>query len=159
MANNAPKQGAHLSDSTEQREAELAMISAASTALGVTLFPERVDLPGGAYVAVDGVGRDPLTYVEAFARQGILKGGQVQKIKGDTLKLSLLRHAHPQARCVLVFASPEAARTATTGWIGEAGATFGIEVLVVQLDDALRARLIAAQARQVMVNPTAESES
>lgn len=147
----------HVSDSSEQRAAEAVMLALAGEQLGVTLAPRRVYLPGRSYVDVDGVADEPLTFVEAFARQGAAKGGQVHKLKGDTLKLVMLRQSHPHARLVLLFASAEAAAKVRTGWLGEAVTTFGIEVLVVDVGDEMRAALKAAQARQIMVNPTADT--
>lgn len=38
---------------------------------------------------VDGVSAEPPVFVEVFAHQGPLKGGQRHKIAGDVLKLSV----------------------------------------------------------------------
>jgi hypothetical protein len=38
-------------------------------------------------------------------------------------------------------------------WLGEALGTWGIEVFIADLDDAMRAGVRDAQVRQVMVNP------
>jgi hypothetical protein len=136
----------HVSDSSEQRAAEAVMLAIAGEQLGMALAPRRVHLPRGSYVDVDGVADSPLTFVEAFARQGVAKGGQVHKLKGDTLKLVMLRQSHPDARLVLLVGSEQAAAKVRTGWLGEAVSTFGIEVLVVDVGDELRTALLAAPA-------------
>jgi hypothetical protein len=73
------------------------------------LAPERVHLTDGGYVAVDGVSRDPLIFVEAFAHQGKLKGSQPDKVACDALKLAMLGAQHPGARLILLFADVAAA--------------------------------------------------
>src|SRR5215211_2853000 len=110
----------HQSDSTEQRSAEVQILIEASKQLGVEVAPERVHLPGGTYVDVDGTTEGRSIFVEIFAHLGACKGGQVHKVKGDVLKLATLRRHYPEARVALVFADEAAARCARTGWIGEA---------------------------------------
>lgn len=93
-------------------------------------------------------------FVEVFAHQGPLKGGQRHKIAGDVLKLVTLGKARPAARLVLAFADEDAAKQVKNkGWLAEAVVTWGIEVLVIDLPDDVREGLRGAQRRQVMVNP------
>jgi hypothetical protein len=54
-----------------------------------------VRLSGGAYVDVDGVAADSSAFVEVFAHQGTLKGGQKHKVANDALKLITLGREHP----------------------------------------------------------------
>ena len=147
----------HPSDSSEQRGAEVQILAAASRLLGVEVTPERVHLSNGAYVDVDGADEQRSVFIEIFAHLGACKGGQVHKVKGDVLKLATLRRCHSEARVVLVFADEAAAGCARTGWLGEAAETFGVEVMVVDLPEGVRAALRQAQDRQRMVNPPADS--
>ena len=139
------------------------MLAAASAHFGIALTSRRVHLPQGAYVDVDGVADDtgtgaPAVFVEAFARQGALKGGQLHKVQGDVLKLELLARAFPGARLGLVFGDPVVASRVASGWLGEAVATFGIEIVVAELPAGVRSGLVDAQARQVMLNPPATQD-
>jgi hypothetical protein len=145
---------AHPSDSSVQRLAESAILAAVSARLGVTLAPRTLELPGGSRVDVDGAAADDSVFVEAFARHGALKGGQQKKVCQDALKLITLARVHPHARLVIAFADLEAAAYASRDtWVAEALATWGVEVVVVDLDEELRDRIRAAQLRQVMLNP------
>lgn len=136
------------------------MLDAVGQQVGATVIPARVDFPGGSYANVDGVSEDPLVFVEVFAHQGPLKGGQRHKIAGDVLKLVTLGRAYPAARLVLALASHETARQVTNrGWLAEAVRTWGVEVVVVDLREDILQGLREAQARQVMVNPPPEAST
>ena len=117
----------HPSDSAEQRDAEARILAAVGKKLGdVDVKPKRVDLPGGTFVAVDGVAEEPSTFVEVYAHLGPLRGGQVHKVAQDTLKLVTLGRAHPDAHLVLAFADKDAAAHVTgSGWLAEAVETWG----------------------------------
>jgi hypothetical protein len=150
-------QTSHVSDSAIQREAEKVILERASHLLGVTLAPRSLSLPGGARVDVDGASADLSVLLEVFARQGMLKGGQQKKVCQDALKLITLGRLHPRARLLLVFADDQAAAYATTRtWVAEALATWGVEVIVVDVGEELRAQIRQAQQRQIMVNPSAD---
>jgi hypothetical protein len=142
-----------LSDSAVQREAEPIILARAAALLGVrSLAPGRFPLANGVEVHVDGVSPDGRVFIEAYARQGPLKGAQLKKIGQDILKLSLVRRtAETEVRTVIVLASEEA-KQSIRGWLRHATEVLGIEIVVVEISDALRAGIKAAQARQVMVN-------
>ena len=145
---------AHQSDSTEQRDAEAIILAALSETLGQALTPTRVTLPGGAKVEVDGAASDPPVFVEVFAHQGRLRGGQFHKVSTDALKLITVREATPGARLILAFADEAAARPMLgTSWRAEALRLWNIEVVVVDIDDETRRSITEAQVRQRMVNP------
>jgi hypothetical protein len=149
---------AHLSDSSAQVDAEPLILAAVSARVGVPLAPRRLTLPGGATADVDGAADDESVLVEVFARQGALKGGQRGKIARDTLKLITLGRHRPGARLILALVDEAAARPLTAkGWLAEALVTWNVEVLVVDLDDAVREGIRAAQVRQVMVNTQTSS--
>lgn len=144
----------HLSDSSEQRSAEPLIRQAVSVAVGVELMPKSLRLDGGARVDVDGVAQDESVFVEIFAHQGRLKGAQFHKVARDALKLITLGRGRPKSRLILAFGDAAAAASVSAGsWLAEALRTWGIEVLVVNLDTDVRAGLLSAQARQIMVNP------
>jgi len=81
----------HLSDSSVQRRAEATFIAALADSLGLVLLasPGRISLAGDVWVEVDARSPDSSVFVEAYARQGSLKGAQVKK--QDILKLALLQ--------------------------------------------------------------------
>jgi hypothetical protein len=145
---------AHQSDSAAQREAESLIRDQLAQTLGVELDPRSVELGKKATVQVDGCAADESVFVEIFAHQGPLKGGQRHKVKGDALKLISLAKGRPSARLILAFGDEEAARYALDkSWVAETIRLSGIEVFVVELEPGARNGLRAAQARQVMVNP------
>ena len=145
----------HLSDSSVQQKAEGAIVNALVEQLHFQgpLKPKRVAALGGCYVQLDACSDDESILVEAYARQGRLKGAQIKKISQDILKLALLKRDARlcDSRALIVFASDEA-RDSITGWIRSAAEQFGVELLVVDIPDALRDEIRSAQARQVMVN-------
>jgi hypothetical protein len=144
---------AHRSDSLEQREAEALIRAKVGEHVGVALSPAAVEIEGGGVVQVDGASPDESVLVEIFARQGLLKGGQRHKVATDAFKLITLRRTRPSARLVLAFADEQAAAFATKGsWQSTALAAWGIEVVVVELEEKMRGSLLAAQLRQEMVN-------
>jgi hypothetical protein len=104
-------------------------------------------------VRPDGVSADESVFVEVFAHLGKLKGGQRHKVSTDALKLLAIRGVHPQARLILAFAD-EVAACSVSGWRAEILKTNAIEICVVKLSAANRAKIEAAQARQRMVNPS-----
>jgi len=144
----------HQSSSHEQQSAEAVILSALSVKLGTVVAPRSLYLPGGAQVDVDGVADEPLTFVEVFAHQGALKGGQIHKVSTDALKLVTLGRAFPTSRLILAFADEAATRTLLgRGWKAEALRTWQVEVFVAEVDEEVRAGLRDAQLRQRMVNP------
>lgn len=148
----------HQSSSAEQQSAEAVILAALSVQLGTSVCARKVDLPGGASMNVDGVADEPLTFVEVFAHQGQLKGGQHHKVSTDALKLVTLGRVYPQARLILAFGDQAATSTLSGGgWKAEALRTWGIEVFVADIDEDVRAGLRDAQVRQRMVNPPAET--
>jgi hypothetical protein len=147
---------AYDSDSTVQREAEPLILAAVSQLVGQALSPKLVEFESGARVQVDGVDADESVFVEVFAHQGALKGGQQKKVSNDALKLITLGRSRPGARLIIAFADEAAAAYASKGtWVSQALATWGVEVVVVHPDQAIRDGISAAQVRQQMVNPEA----
>lgn len=150
----------HQSDSAVQQGAERAILDALAVELGVDLpSAGPLSLSGGVRIQLDAMTEDKTVAVEAYARQGKLKGGQLKKIAQDVLKLALLRREEPYAdtRLIIVFASEEA-RSSITGWLKHAAEVFEVELHVVELHPGLRADIEAVQQKQKMVNvPLAEA--
>ncbi len=146
----------HASDSSVQIAAEATILAALSKVIG-TPFIQGVTLPiGAAHVRPDGVAADESVFVEVFAHIGKLKGGQRHKVSTDALKLLAIRETRPNARLILAFAD-DAAAASVSGWRAETLRANGIEIHIVSLSAEDRAKIEAAQARQKMVNPPAES--
>jgi hypothetical protein len=137
-------------DSSVQREAETVMLAAFAEHLNVRLEARRIRLSGGDYVDVDGVSDHPRILVEAWAHQGPPKSAQRNKVLADAFKLAYLeRELGPPVRLVLLFSDAEAARQFRgRSWYASAIRQIGIEIALVELPEALRARVQDAQRRQ-----------
>ena len=145
----------HPSASDDQQRAEGIILSALAARLGVALAPRSLFLEGGSRVDVDGVAADDSVFVEVYAHQGRLRGGQFHKVARDALKLITLNRCGHDARLILVLGDDEAVACVTAkSWLSEALRVWGIEVLPAEMDDPMREALRGAQARQVMVNPS-----
>ncbi len=146
----------HQSDSSAQRNAEHLIREEVATRVEIELKARSVEFASGAVVNVDGVADDESVFVEIFAHHGPLKGGQRHKIATDALKLITIGRSRPAAKLIIAFADDEAAAYAAKGtWLSEALITWNIDVLVVDIDPAVRDGIRAAQVRQVMINPSA----
>jgi hypothetical protein len=147
----------HVSDSADQRAAELVAIEALSLLPEVgKLVPSQLELVPGVFVHVDGysVG-PPVVLAEVFANQGPLKGGQRHKLMSDALKLVAVsrRLFEGKAKGMLVLTDEVAADSLRRGWRGEALQALGVEVRTVAIPEELAARVRQAQLRQRMTNP------
>lgn len=139
----------HASDSAEQRSAERAIIAAVAKQLNVELTPARIAI-GDAHVEIDGVSAGHTVLVEAYARIGALRGAQPRKLAADAFKIAWAGRRLGSTRLVLALADEAAARYLQRSgtWFAAALRDTGVEVLVAELDDELRAAVLAAQARQ-----------
>lgn len=145
----------HLSDSSEQREAEGHMLRLLEEKLNLS-FDLNAILPVSVGVQPDAIDLLNKTVVEVYARVGAVKGAQCHKIKGDVLKLALIgTELGADWRKIMCFASDNAAGYVQgKSWAAEAAKVFGIEVHVVALPSDQQAKVLAAQTRQRMVNPS-----
>lgn len=143
----------HKSDSSEQQATEAYLIKTLAQDLGLTFDSEKwAELPSG--VQPDAVDPENKVVVEAYARIGALKGGQLHKVKGDILKLMYIDEKLGGGwRKIMVFADASAASYLLgKSWVAEAVRFFGIEVYVKELSKDQRDLVRAAQERQKMVN-------
>lgn len=150
------------SSSAVQLDAEPVMLEWLGERCGMPFVNERITLPSGATVQVDGVARvdgQIAAIAEVFARVTKLKAGQKHKLAKDVLKLSLVRSAvAPDARLILLVASSDvAAWLRGKGWIADALDQHGVEVETAEITDELRSSILTAQAQQVMTAPEAVS--
>lgn len=143
----------HRSDSTVQSNAEALIREKLARQLGKRLASKMLRLGGEAAVQVDAVALDESVLAEIFAHQGPLKGGQRRKIASDALKLITLGRDRPDAQLILAFADEQVAAYACgDGWLAQALAAWDVAVIVVDLNEADREELRAAQLAQEMRN-------
>ena len=137
-------------DSAVQRHAETIALQALASQLGFALKPERIYLPAGSHVEVDGVSHDPAMLVEVWAHQGTLKPAQRNKVLSDALKLQYLGSVlDGDYRLVLCLTDASAAAPFLgRSWYSGALQRARIEVEVVEIPEELRASIRKAQARQ-----------
>jgi hypothetical protein len=143
---------AHRSTAAAQIAVEAPILAALGETLGRPLRQGVVIHIDDVEVRPDGVDDQRSIFVEVFAHVGSLKGGQRHKPSTDALKLILIRDIYPQARLILAFADQRAARS-IAGWKAKALKRHGIETVIVDVGQAERAKIEAAQAEQRMVNP------
>ena len=151
----------HVSDSLEQREAEVAVLTQVNKERGYSLAGDAVPVGDGVVVRVDGIDRERRVMCEVYSRIGRLKGSQPHKIASDMLKLALAeRELGGKWLKLICFADSEAAKCVQgKSWLAVAALRMGFEVIVVELPSAIKERLLSAQRRQVMVNPSGASDA
>jgi len=138
--------------SHEQREAERVLLDLLGERLGLRLDPARITIPSGARVEIDGTDSARSVLVECWAHQGPPKAAQKHKVLSDALKLTwIATTVYPRPRLILCMSDPAAAAPFSVGarsWASQALADLGVEVAVVELPEATRAAILAAQHRQ-----------
>ncbi|MFH1865362.1 MAG: hypothetical protein ABIK85_05705 [Candidatus Eisenbacteria bacterium] len=137
----------HPSTSAEQQTAEALIRSALSRQLAVSFSAPPASLAG---LKLDAFATGPPpVLVEIFARVGKSKSGQMRKLSRDMAKLLLAERRLAKAcRKVLAVIDPDAVAHFENGWDGEFAKTFGIELVVVAVDEGVRSGILAAQKRQ-----------
>ena len=141
---------AHPSDSLAQRDAEVIIIAALSAKLGVPLAKSSIPTGNGGRVELDGASKDFSILVEAYAHQGMLRGGQPKKLATDALKLTWIGRLVGATRLILAVADEqvEAHLRRPKAWLTQALIDLDVEVVRVELDDATAAALRTAQTVQ-----------
>jgi hypothetical protein len=144
----------HPSDSSAQKTAEAAVLSALEACLGFPVKGARVALGDGCFVNVDGINQEKRFACEVFSRIGKLQAAQVEKVASDVLKLSLLEAVLGGAwRKAICFVDEGAANVLRNrSWLARAAQHASVEVFVLRLPGELHQLVLAAQARQIMVN-------
>lgn len=137
--------------SREQRAAESVMLAALGDTLGVTLSPRRLEHPSGARVEVDGADTNVTVLVECWAHQGPAKVAQKYKLVNDAAKLHWIAGSlsPPPQRLILCVSDEDAVRHLRgRSWQGQAIASMGVEIHVVELPDEVVSSIAEAQRRQ-----------
>ncbi|MDP3983876.1 MAG: hypothetical protein Q8Q52_02570, partial [Acidimicrobiia bacterium] len=100
---------------------------------------------------VDGFSASPPVLVEVWAHIGVPKSAQKHKVLADALKLVWIdrRYLASRSRKVILFAdAAAAAHFQGRSWMAAALRDLGIELLVEELPQETRQRVLAAQQRQ-----------
>lgn len=144
------EKGRAAGDSSEQRQAELLLISRLGEHLGVKLAKRRFPLPDGGWLEIDGACECPMVLCEAWAHHGKPKSAQKNKVMADAMKLLFAsRLCSGDARLILVFGDEEAAsHFKGKSWMSQVLHANGIEVQVMDLPEETRGVIRAAQKRQ-----------
>ena len=145
----------HASDSAVQRAAECSVRELIQVVVDCSLAPETLDLGAGVKINIDGISRDKRILCEIYSRIGRLKSAQSDKVAADMLKLMLAEKALGGPwRKIICLADADAAKSFQgRTWLGAAVRGFGFELHVVDVPPDVRSGLLAAQAKQIMVNP------
>ena len=145
----------HDSDSYVQSRVEGVILRKLSRQEGLSLAAETLRLQGGATVKIDGVDRNARALCEVYAHVGRTRGGQPAKIAKDILKLVAAEKSLGKSwRKIICFSDKHAAACLQgESWLTEVARDLGVEVIVIKLTAKTTASILAAQARQVMVNP------
>ena len=136
--------------SHEQQAAESVMLAILGDALGVTLSPRRLEHSSGARVEVDGADASLTVLVECWAHQGTAKVAQKYKLVNDATKLHWIAGAlSPPPRLILCVSDDAAVRHLRgKSWQGQAIASLGVEIHVVELPAGIVSSIAEAQKRQ-----------
>jgi hypothetical protein len=128
------------------------MLDALGDTLGLRFEPWTYIHESGVSVNVDGADAGGTVLVECWAHQGTPKGGQLNKPILDAFKLMwLANNLDPRPRLVLCLSDEQAARPFSTAksWRAQALRDGGVEVIVVNLPEAVTDVIRSAQTRQV----------
>jgi hypothetical protein len=137
-------------DSTAQRDCETVMIRLVSESLGVALTKAKVALPGGCFAEVDGRSEGGTILCEVWAHHGAPKSAQKAKVMTDAAKLFVAGRAIGENVKKFIVLADQAAAGWFKGksWMAQALREMGVEIIVVDLPEAVRASVLAAQKRQ-----------
>ena len=145
------------SSSIEQMQAEDIIFALTEKMLGATLEKnKKIFLADNAftYIQPDFYSEESLIVGEIFAHIGKPKKAQDNKIANDVLKMLLLEKITGQHYRKIIVVCDEAEKKKLEGLsaLAESIRQFGIEVLMVHIEDDLRTQLLEAQNRQKMTN-------
>ena len=147
----------HVSDSSEQRTAEVVILETTNEDLGLSLVPKQMGLKDGTVVQIDGVDEENRVLCEIYSHIGVLKGSQPDKVAADLLKMMLVGADKGDDgdtwRKLFCFGDEDAsAKLKGRSWLALAARQFGIEILTIELPKDLQGSVKSAQARQEMTN-------
>jgi len=137
----------HPSDSSEQCAAEAEILAALEKHLGVRFdgrpeIAQSMDLDGYAESTT------PIC-VETWAHQGMAKSAQKAKVMKDMCKLLLVEKLMGKhCRKIVAVCDANALIFLQNSWQGRFADEFGIERIVVEVDETTREKVRKAQTRQ-----------
>lgn len=145
------------SSSVEQMQAEDIIFALTEKMLGVILEKnKKIFLADNAftYIQPDFYSEESLIVGEIFAHIGKPKKAQDNKIANDVLKMLLLEKITGQQYRKIIVVCDEAEKKKLEGLsaLAESIRQFGIEIMMVHIEDDLRTQLLEAQNRQKMTN-------
>ena len=145
------------SSSVEQMQAEDIIFALTEKMLGATLEKnKKIFLADNAftYIQPDFYSAENLIVGEIFAHIGKPKKAQDNKIANDVLKMLLLEKITGQQYRKIIVVCDEAEKKKLEGLsaLAESIRQFGIEIMMVHIEDDLRTQLLEAQNRQKMTN-------
>ena len=144
----------HPSSSVVQQEAEAVLLSALARKLGCNLEPHSIRLNDKSSIQIDGFSADGRVLCEVYAHVGTLRGGQLDKVATDILKLNLASGRKGGIwRKILLFADQQACKMLKgSSWLAEACKDSHVEIEVADITEQTRQKIKAVQKRQKMVN-------
>lgn len=145
------------SNSEEQQYAENIIFAEIEKALGIKLAKnqkiylndKKTHIQPDLYSETCGV------VGEIFSHIGNYKVGQSHKIANDILKMLLLDKAkNKKHKKIFVVCSDEEKNKLenSSSWLSESIKQFEIEIIKINISDALRVKILSAQNRQKMIN-------
>lgn len=134
-------------DSSIQRRAEPVIRESLEKQLDIKLVESPAVLGS---LKLDGYCAEPPTCVEIWAHQGSAKSAQKAKVMTDMCKLLLAeKNLGKPCRKIFVVADKDAvSHLMNSSWQREFAKEFGIEILVVDIDDTTRQQICQAQKAQ-----------
>lgn len=144
----------HPSDSKAQQDAEIEIVQKVGLKLGCYLKKKSIPVRSKQPIQIDGFSESPRVLCEAYARIGELKPAQAQKASADVLKLLFVeKQLGGHWKKVLAFSDEKTAKPFLSGsWHSRVVQEFGIEVIIVSLEQETRKLVLEAQKRQQMKN-------
>lgn len=149
-APSQPPVAASAGSSHEQHAAEAVMREALGQRLDLDLAPRRLEHASGARVEVDCADERLTVLAELWAHQGTAKVAQKYKLVNDAVKLHWIAQSLSTSPKLILCVSDEAAIRHLRGrsWQGQAIASLGVELVVVELPSDTVASITEAQKRQ-----------
>lgn len=145
----------HISDSSEQQEAEILILKELNSKLSLELSPKQLDFQPDIKFSIDGHDEKNKVICEIYSHQGKLKAAQKHKVTSDILKLlTLEKLLNSKFRKIICF-SDESASKCLKGksWLSSSIREFSIIVETVELPTEKKNKIIGAQKRQNFFRP------
>lgn len=147
------------SRSDAQQAAQSPILAALNKRLGPDfnlVAGNRVNLSEKIWVEPDGVDRKNKVLCECYARTKKAKGGNVQKVRADILRLLVAeKHLGGKWQKIIAFQSEALEKQfgkMANNWTAEAARVLDIKIMHVDAGKETREAVEAAEKEQIMVN-------